>query len=76
MSTSTVSTGRKRRGARRWGGWSRVWEPISSVNVIAVVALAIGGWPIFKEAAENIAARRMTMELSKSIAIIAAAANL
>jgi Cd2+/Zn2+-exporting ATPase/Cu+-exporting ATPase len=33
----------------------------------------IGGWPIFKEAAENAAVRRMTMELSMSIAIIAAA---
>jgi cation transport ATPase len=34
----------------------------------------VGGWPIFKEAAENIVARRMTMELSMSIAIVAAAA--
>jgi hypothetical protein len=32
------------------------------------------GWPIFKEAAENIVARRMTMELSMSIAILAAGA--
>jgi len=54
--------------------WFRIWEPISSVSVVAVLALTIGGWPIFKEAAENIAARRMTMELSMSIAIIAAAA--
>jgi heavy metal translocating P-type ATPase len=54
--------------------WFGVWEPIAGVSVIAVVALAIGGWPIFKEAAENIAARRMTMELSMSIAIVAAAA--
>jgi Cu+-exporting ATPase len=41
--------------------------------LIGVLSVLIGGWPIFKEAAENAAARRMTMELSMSIAIIAAA---
>jgi heavy metal translocating P-type ATPase len=54
--------------------WLRLWEPVSSFSVIGVLGLAIGGWPIFKEAAENLLARRMTMELSMSIAIIAAAA--
>jgi Cd2+/Zn2+-exporting ATPase/Cu+-exporting ATPase len=54
--------------------WSRVWEPFSHVSVIGIVGLLIGGWPIFKEAFENLLARRMTMELSMSIAIIAAAA--
>ena len=47
---------------------------ISSVSVIGVLGVLIGGWPIFKEAAENIVERRMTMELSMTIAIIAAAA--
>jgi P-type Cu+ transporter len=54
--------------------WFQVWEPLRSVSVIGVVGLAIGGWPIFKEAFENLLARRMTMELSMSIAIVAAAA--
>lgn len=54
--------------------WLQLWEPFAAVSVIGVVGLAIGGWPIFKEAAENLVARRMTMELSMSIAIIAAAA--
>src|ERR1700720_5546 len=54
--------------------WFRVWEPLASVNVIGVLGVIVGGWPIFKEAAENILARRMTMELSMSIAIVAAAA--
>ena len=54
--------------------WLRIWEPFSHVSVVGVVGLLIGGWPIFREAAENILARRMTMELSMSIAIIAAAA--
>src|SRR6202790_1458728 len=34
----------------------------------------MGGWPVFKEAAMNVAAQRMTMQLSMSIAIVAAAA--
>ncbi len=54
--------------------WFGVWEPLRSVSVIGVVGLAIGGWPIFTEALENLLARRMTMELSMSIAIVAAAA--
>jgi heavy metal translocating P-type ATPase len=54
--------------------WFRVWEPLQSVSVLGVVGLAVGGWPIFKEAFENLLARRMTMELSMSIAIVAAAA--
>jgi Cd2+/Zn2+-exporting ATPase/Cu+-exporting ATPase len=54
--------------------WFRFWEPFATVSIIGVIGLLIGGWPIFKEAGENIVARRMTMELSMSIAIIAAAA--
>jgi heavy metal translocating P-type ATPase len=50
------------------------WEPRASVSLIGVLGVLIGGWPILKEAAQNIAARRMTMELSMSIAIAAAAA--
>jgi heavy metal translocating P-type ATPase len=54
--------------------WFGAWEPFENVSVIGLAGLAIGGWPIFSEAAENLLARRMTMELSMSIAIIAAAA--
>jgi P-type Cu+ transporter len=54
--------------------WFQVWEPIPSVSLIGIIGLLVGGWPIFKEALENIVARRMTMELSMTIAIIAAAA--
>jgi P-type Cu+ transporter len=51
-----------------------VWQPRSGGNIIGLAGLAIGGWPIFKEAFENLVAKRMTMELSMSIAIMAAAA--
>ena len=54
--------------------WFRVWEPYPAFSVIGALGLAIGGWPIVKEAFENIVARRITMELSMTIAIVAAAA--
>ena len=54
--------------------WFRVWEPFRAVSVIGVLGLAVGAWPIFKEAFESLLARRMTMELSMTIAIVAAAA--
>lgn len=54
--------------------WFRLWEPISAFSVLGVAGLLIGGWPIYKEALENLIAKRMTMELSMSIAIVAAAA--
>jgi heavy metal translocating P-type ATPase len=54
--------------------WTRAWEPLARVSVIGVLGVAIGGWPIFREALENLLARRMTMELSMTIAIVAAAA--
>jgi Cu+-exporting ATPase len=54
--------------------WFRVWEPFAHVSVIGIVGVLVGGWPVFREAAENMLARRMTMELSMSIALIAAAA--
>jgi cation transport ATPase len=54
--------------------WFGIWEPIHDVSLIGVIGLLVGGWPILKEAFENILARRMTMELSMTIAIVAAAA--
>src|SRR5258708_19708443 len=54
--------------------WFHLWEPVSTLSLVGVAGLLVGGWPIFKEALENLIAKRMTMELSMSIAIIAAAA--
>jgi len=53
---------------------SHLWEPFERISLAGVLGVVIGGWPIFKEAAKNLSARRMTMELSMSIAIVAAAA--
>jgi Cd2+/Zn2+-exporting ATPase/Cu+-exporting ATPase len=53
--------------------WFKLWEPFSAVSLIGIAGL-VGGWPILKEAFENLLERRMTMELSMTIAIVAAAA--
>src|ERR1700681_3697985 len=52
--------------------WFRVWEPLAQVSVILLVGTIGGGWPIFHEAWENLRDRRMTMELSMTIALVAA----
>src|SRR5580658_1867267 len=44
------------------------------ITAIGVICAIVGGFPIFHEAYENIAQRRMTMELSMAIAIVAALA--
>ncbi|MGB7022659.1 MAG: HAD-IC family P-type ATPase, partial [Candidatus Acidiferrales bacterium] len=44
------------------------------ITAIGVICAVVGGFPIFHEAYENITQRRMTMELSMAIAIVAALA--
>src|SRR5205809_2181086 len=50
-------------------GW---WKPFMTRDWLALAATIIGGFPIFEEAWENLRKRRMTMELSMTIALIAA----
>src|ERR1700694_3421218 len=52
--------------------WFRFWEPFARVSVLGLVGTLGGGWPIFYEAWEHIRQRRMTMELSMTIALLAA----
>ena len=54
--------------------WFHLWEPFHTVSVIGLTATLIGGYPIFKEAFENVVERRMTMELSMTIALVSALA--
>src|ERR1700688_4190195 len=44
------------------------------IIAVGVICAIVGGFPIFHEAYENITQRRMTMELSMAIAIVAALA--
>ena len=52
--------------------WFRVWEPFPQVSLMGIAGVLFGGWPIFHEAFENLRERRMTMELSMTIALLAA----
>src|ERR1700694_5249940 len=54
--------------------WFRVWEPLPHISVIGITATLLGGYPIFQEAFENIVERKMTMELSMTIALLSALA--
>jgi len=49
-----------------------LWDAFGHAKLAAVVLTLVGGYPIFKEAFDDIAERRMTMELSMTIALIAA----
>jgi Cd2+/Zn2+-exporting ATPase/Cu+-exporting ATPase len=52
--------------------WFHVWEPFRHFSLIGIAATLIGGYPIFREAFQNIVERKMTMELSMTIALLAA----
>jgi Cd2+/Zn2+-exporting ATPase/Cu+-exporting ATPase len=52
--------------------WLRVWEPVAGVDFIALFTVLVGGYPIFHEAIADVLERRMTMELSMTIALLAA----
>src|SRR5262245_39012689 len=47
---------------------------VANFDLIALAATLAGGYPIFKEEVANLLARRMTMELSMTIALVAALA--
>ncbi|MEK7686255.1 MAG: cation-translocating P-type ATPase [Verrucomicrobiota bacterium] len=50
-------------------GW---WKPWMSRDWLAFAATLVGGFPIYAEAWANLRKRRMTMELSMSIALVGA----
>jgi P-type Cu+ transporter len=54
--------------------WFAGSAPSGMVTAAGVLCALAGGFPIYKEALENILERRMTMELSMAIAILAALA--
>jgi heavy metal translocating P-type ATPase len=54
--------------------WFRLWQPVREFDVLGFAAVSIGGYPIFREAIVDILSRRMTMELSMTIALVAALA--
>jgi P-type Cu+ transporter len=54
--------------------WAGLVPRVHGIDLLAVTAVLGGGYPVFREALENLIARRMTMELSMTIALVAALA--
>jgi cation transport ATPase len=54
--------------------WLRIWEPFPRIDVLGLIAVVAGGHPIYREAVADILSRRMTMELSMTLALAAAPA--
>ena len=52
--------------------WFRLWLPLPHFDVVGFAAVLIGGYPIFREAFADLLSRRMTMELSMTIALVSA----
>ena len=57
-------------GIVAWG----IVPPYRGVDLVALAGILIGGFPIFKEAIADLLKGRMTMELSMTIALVAASA--
>lgn len=53
--------------------WSGLVPRIAGIDWLALAGIAIGGYPIFKEAISDLLKGHMTMELSMTIALAAAA---
>ena len=54
--------------------WTGILPHVGGIDWLALTAVLGGGYPVFREALENLLARRMTMELSMTIALAAALA--
>src|ERR1700687_3304280 len=52
--------------------WAQVVPRVRGIDILALIGVLIGGYPIFKEAIADLVERRMTMELSMTIALVAA----
>ena len=54
--------------------WLKIWPSFVSFEYVGFITAIIGGYPILKEAFSALIARKMTMELSMTIALTAALA--
>jgi Cd2+/Zn2+-exporting ATPase/Cu+-exporting ATPase len=52
--------------------WLKLWEPFRVFSPIGIAAAIVGGYPIFRHALSDLFHRRMTMELSMTIALLSA----
>ena len=54
--------------------WSQLVSRFKGVDILALIGVMVGGYPIFKEALTDLLEHHMTMELSMTIALVAASA--
>ena len=54
--------------------WSQLVPRLKGVDILALIGVMVGGYPIFKEALTDLLEHHMTMELSMTIALVAASA--
>ena len=54
--------------------WAGIMPRFGGTAVLTVAVVAAGGYPVFRDAFENLLSRRMTMELSMTLALAAALA--
>lgn len=54
--------------------WGALIPTFHGFDLLALATTLVGGYPVFEEAISNLLARRMTMELSMTIALISALA--
>jgi len=54
--------------------WSGIVPRVHHLDLVALTGILVGGYPIFREAIADILQGRMTMELSMTIALVAASA--
>ena len=52
--------------------WLKLWQPVPGFDLVVLICALLGGYPVYKEAAEDLWSKRMTMELSMTIALTAA----
>ena len=52
--------------------WLNIWRPYPPLDLVGLLAVVAGGYPIYREAVADVLSRRMTMELSMTIALASA----
>jgi heavy metal translocating P-type ATPase len=61
-------------GAAAGASWFGITPRFDGIEPVSLVLAFVGGYPVFREAVDNLACRRMTMELSMTLALTAALA--
>lgn len=58
-------------GLAALASWIGIWRQFLPVDLIAIIATLVGGYPIYKETFHSLAHKQINMEVSMALAIIA-----